>query len=329
MAKENINEIAVFSKGVEEIKKLEKTVNEFNQITSTLANEILKIKERENIDEIRIESVEVSRKLVELKKSLEDVGSEYNQIIEINEYKDNILNKMNVISLEMKDIKEKIRKYEENEKQKKQNVEYISDEMVNLKKDLELIKHNHINKTELYKITKEVKQTVNDVGKEMILANKQTKDKIESIEIKNLANTLIEKIDLVRDENKFIKDEIIKKDEIIELSYKTIKKLKEEIALIREELKNRDKLDEIPLETEKEIKELEEEKILKKEDLNIDNKDNKNIETVSEKKHNDVKLDNSDHNENNKSEEDIEFEKALKKYTDEIESKIMGEEIYE
>lgn len=105
MAKDIINGIDTFEKGVDEIQKLGSVVKDFNETVDSLSDVLITIGDQDNIVDLKEASSMAIDSLNSLKETIQNVNDEYDKLVNLSLYKENILEEINVLKKEMKSIK--------------------------------------------------------------------------------------------------------------------------------------------------------------------------------------------------------------------------------
>ena len=110
MAKDIINGIDTFEKGVDEIQKLGSVVKDFNETIDNISEALLTVADQDHVVELYEASQIAKDELSNLKGTLKSINSEYDELINLKLYKDNLLDEIKGLRKEVKQIKQENKK---------------------------------------------------------------------------------------------------------------------------------------------------------------------------------------------------------------------------
>lgn len=205
MAKDIINGIDTFEKGVDEIQKLGSAVKDFNETIDTVTEALLTVTDQDHVIELYEASQVAMEELSNLKGTLKNINSEYDELINLKLYKDNLLDEVKNLRKEVKEIKQENKKLLKSFKEeiilsikestsnisvqtqvKEESISYYNDlavkyienkeykeaincysKVINLKisRDEESDKEDYLNRAKLYELVGDIQSAMSDYKK--------------------------------------------------------------------------------------------------------------------------------------------------------------------
>lgn len=173
MAKEIINGIDTFEKGVNEIQRLGSVVSDFNETVETISEALITVSDQEHIIELYEASQIAKEELNSLKDTIKNINDEYDELINLKLYKDNLLQEINELKDEIKLMKKDIKDMKSENKQllksfKDEIISVIKESTSNISVQTQIKEEDISYYSELankYLVNKEYKEAINCYSK--------------------------------------------------------------------------------------------------------------------------------------------------------------------